>query len=99
LSVFFSAWPAQVRRALVQTPILSTMWNDKGQRIQRSANLQIRIEAQFAPEPRADHLRQHHHVQGIKETEAKSGERITISGGGSGSQPTVKDTSTCMHRR
>ena len=26
------------------------MWNDIGQRIQRAANLQIRIEAQFAPE-------------------------------------------------
>jgi hypothetical protein len=37
--------------ALVQTPILSAMWNDIGQRIQRAANLQIRIEAQFAPKP------------------------------------------------
>jgi hypothetical protein len=35
----------------VQTPILSAMWNDIGQRIQRAANLQIRIKAQFAPEP------------------------------------------------
>jgi hypothetical protein len=26
------------------------MWNDIGQRIQRATNLQIRIEAQFAPE-------------------------------------------------
>jgi hypothetical protein len=37
--------------ALVQTPILSALWNDIGQRIQRAANLRIRIEAQFAPEP------------------------------------------------
>jgi hypothetical protein len=28
------------------------MWNDIGQRIQSAANLQIRIEAQFAPEPK-----------------------------------------------
>ena len=39
-------------RALVQTPILSAMWNDIAQRIQMAANLQIRIEARFAPEPR-----------------------------------------------
>ena len=38
--------------ALVQTPILSAMWNDIVQRIQMAANLQIRIEARFAPEPR-----------------------------------------------
>ena len=38
-------------RAPVQTPILSAMCNDIGQRIQRVTNLQIRIEAQFAPEP------------------------------------------------
>jgi hypothetical protein len=37
--------------ALVQTPILSAMWNDIVQRIQMAANLQIRIEARFAPEP------------------------------------------------
>ena len=37
--------------ALVQTPVLSTKWNDIGRRIQRAANLQICIEAQFAPEP------------------------------------------------
>jgi hypothetical protein len=36
--------------ALVQTPILSAMWNDIGKRIQSATNLQIRIEAQFAPE-------------------------------------------------
>jgi hypothetical protein len=38
--------------ALAQTPIVSAMWNRVVQRIQRAANLQIRIEAQFAPEPR-----------------------------------------------
>jgi DNA-binding transcriptional LysR family regulator len=37
----------------VQTLIISATWNDIGQRIQRAANLQIRIEAQFAPEPPA----------------------------------------------
>ena len=37
--------------ALVQTPILSATWTDIGQPIQRATNLQIRIEAQFAPEP------------------------------------------------
>ena len=37
--------------ALVQTPILSAMWNDIVQRIQMAAKLQIRIEARFAPEP------------------------------------------------
>jgi hypothetical protein len=37
--------------ALVQTPILSAMWNDIVQRIQMAATLQIRIEARFAPEP------------------------------------------------
>ena len=40
-----------VSLALVQTPILSAMWNDIVQRIQMAANLQIRIEARFAPEP------------------------------------------------
>jgi len=40
-----------LERALVQTPLLSAMWNDIGQRIQRATNLRIRIGAQFAPEP------------------------------------------------
>jgi acetyl esterase/lipase len=47
---FYHATNAHVT-ALMRTPILSAMWNDMGQRIQRAANLQIRIEAQFAPEP------------------------------------------------
>jgi hypothetical protein len=48
----------KVSQALVQTPILSAMWNDIGQRIQRATNLQIRIEAQFAPEPIREALEQ-----------------------------------------